>query len=69
MKQVVKWRYQKLNTGRISINFAGKQLEKDGIYEFIVESLEQTYCKPEWIGIEVVERYIMKNPEKMYRVT
>lgn len=64
MTQVASWYAQGLNPGRVSINFAGKQLEREDLYEFITKTLEQTGCKPEWIGVEVVERFIMKNPQK-----
>ncbi|MBE0492308.1 MAG: EAL domain-containing protein [Sulfurospirillum sp.] len=64
MRQVAYWYSLGLNPGRISINFAGKQLEQEGLFERIVELFAQTGCKPEWIGIEVVERFVMKNPQK-----
>ena len=64
MRQVFQWYSMGLNPGRVSINFAGRQLEQDGLYEFILETLKQTGCKPEWLGVEVIERYIMKNPKK-----
>jgi EAL domain-containing protein (putative c-di-GMP-specific phosphodiesterase class I) len=64
MKQISQWYKMGLNPGRVSINFAGRQLEQDGLYEFILKTLRQTGCKPEWLGVEVIERYIMKNPKK-----
>ncbi len=64
MKQVASWYKEGLNPGRISINFAGRQLEQDTLYEFILETLKECDCKPEWIGVEVVERFIMKNPQR-----
>lgn len=64
MKQISIWHGMGLKPGRVSINFASRQLAKDDLYDFIVEALEETNCRPEWIGIEVVERVIMKNPQK-----
>lgn len=64
MKQVSRWYEMGLRPGRVSINFASRQLAKDNLYDFIVEALEETNCRPEWIGIEVVERVIMRNPER-----
>jgi diguanylate cyclase (GGDEF)-like protein len=64
MKQTSIWYEMGLKPGRVSINFASRQLAKDDLYDFIIEALEETNCKPEWIGIEIVERVIMKNPEK-----
>jgi diguanylate cyclase (GGDEF)-like protein len=64
MRQVAAWYEAGLNPGRVSVNFAGKQLERDDLYEFILETLAQTHCKPEWLGVEIVERFIMKNPDK-----
>ncbi|MDD3324739.1 MAG: EAL domain-containing protein [Sulfurospirillaceae bacterium] len=64
MTQISKWYNMGLNPGKVAINFAGKQLESSGLFSLVEETLKSTQCKPEWIEIEIVERFIMKDVEK-----
>ena len=53
-----------LNPGKIAINIAGKQLESTSLVAFMIQSLRESGCKPEWIEMEIVERFIMKDTTK-----
>ena len=68
MQQATIWRKQGYDPGRISVNFAGKQLESKHLFDTILEYLGETRCKPEWIEIEVVERFVMKDPERSIKL-
>ena len=62
-QQVSQWHQSGFEPGRLSLNMATKQLEQKDLLEFIISSLQQSKCKPEWIAFEITESQIMKNPE------
>jgi len=64
MHQLKVWYGRGLNPGKIAINIAGRQLESNNLIAFIVQSLQESGCKPEWIEMEIVERFIMKDTAK-----
>ena len=64
IKQVVKWRKDGLNPGKLALNLAMKQLQSKQCTQLITDMLEDAGCKPEWIALEVTEGQIMKNPEQ-----
>ncbi|KFL34245.1 MULTISPECIES: cache domain-containing protein [unclassified Sulfurospirillum] len=64
MRQLKVWYDRGLNPGKIAINIAGKQLESTGLVAFMIQSLRENGCKPEWIEMEIVERFIMKDTSK-----
>ena len=64
MCQIKKWYDMGLNPGKIAINIAGKQLESTSLVAFMIQSLRESGCKPEWIEMEIVERFIMKDTTK-----
>jgi len=64
IQQVSQWRRSGIETGRLSLNMATKQLEKKDLLEFVKNCLHQSQCRPEWITFEITESQIMKNPEK-----
>lgn len=64
MRQIKVWYDMGLDPGKIAINIAGKQLESAGLVAFMIQSLRESGCKPEWIEMEIVERFIMKDTAK-----
>lgn len=64
MRQIKSWYDMGLDPGKTAINIAGKQLEDAGLVAFMIQSLRESGCKPEWIEMEIVERFIMKDTTK-----
>lgn len=64
MRQIKVWYDMGLNPGKIAINIAGKQLESVELVTFMMQNLRESGCKPEWIEMEIVERFIMKDTTK-----
>ena len=64
MRQIKAWYDMGLDPGKTAINIAGKQLESAGLVAFMIQSLRESGCKPEWIEMEIVERFIMKDTSK-----
>jgi len=63
MEQIVKWYNQGLNPGRLALNLAMKQLQKDDFVFTIENMINRFEVKPEWLELEVTEGQIMNNPE------
>lgn len=63
MKQIVYLYNKGYKAGRIALNLSVKVLEEDHFIQNIKEMLLETYCKPEWIELEVTEGHIMNNKE------
>lgn len=64
MRQIKAWYDMGLDPGKTAINIAGKQLESASLVAFMIQSLRESGCKPEWIEMEIVERFIMKDTTK-----
>ncbi|MDD4505111.1 MAG: EAL domain-containing protein, partial [Sulfurospirillaceae bacterium] len=64
MQQMKMWYDEGLNPGKVAINFAGKQLDSPKLDVYMIDSLKESGCKPEWIEMEIVERFIMKDTTK-----
>jgi len=64
MRQIKVWYDMGLNPGKVAINIAGKQLESAGLIAFMIQNLKESGCRPEWIEMEIVERFIMKDTTK-----
>lgn len=64
MRQIKAWYDMGLDPGKTAINIAGKQLESANLVAFMIQSLRESGCKPEWIEMEIVERFIMKDTTK-----
>lgn len=64
MRQFKVWYDKGLHPGKVAINIAGKQLESGHLIDFILQSLKESGCKAEWIEMEIVERFIMKDTTK-----
>lgn len=64
MRQMKEWYDKALNPGKVAINFAGKQLDSLELNSFMLSSFKESGCKPSWIEMEVVERFIMRDTNK-----
>jgi diguanylate cyclase (GGDEF)-like protein len=64
LTQLHKWHADGLNPGKISLNLAIKQLERDDFIEFLKELVSSRECSYNNIEFEVTESQIMKNPER-----
>ena len=61
MRQMVQWKAKGYTLNKMAINIAARQLEDRGFIGALKALLEKTSCKPEWIELEIVERYAMKD--------
>jgi diguanylate cyclase (GGDEF)-like protein len=62
-RQMVAWRKEGLNPGKVSVNLSGRQLQKKDLLQMISLTMAETGCKPEWLELEVTEGFIMNNPK------
>lgn len=67
-KQMSRWKAKGYAIERISINLAARQLDNLTFIDFVKNTLEETSCRPEWVEMEIIERYAMKNPIKTIEV-
>ena len=67
-KQMVRWKEAGYAIERIAVNLSGKQLYQTGIYDDILQVLERTRCRPQWLELEVTEGYVMDDPEHAIEV-
>lgn len=63
MKDIVEWKNRALDIEKISINLSVKQLSDEQLIPDIINRLEETGAKAEWIEFEITESYSMNNPE------
>ncbi len=68
MKQMSEWKSKGYKLKKMSINVAIKQLERKNFVECIKGNLEKTSCKAEWLEIEIIERFAMKNITKSIEI-
>ena len=64
MKQVSKWRSEGLEPGILSLNLAIKHLESPTFMDTLQNTLQMSGCSGQWLKLEVLERDVMKNPQK-----
>lgn len=64
IEQMSKWKAKGYKLEKMSINIAGRQLEDQRLIQHIKNALQKNSCRPEWIEVEVIERFIMKNTKK-----
>lgn len=64
MKQVTLWYKKGVEPGILSINLSMIQLQENNFVPDLINMLEETQCKAEWLEVEVTEGQVMKNPEK-----
>jgi diguanylate cyclase (GGDEF)-like protein/PAS domain S-box-containing protein len=67
--QAVVWREQGLSPGILSVNLSIIQLNYgERLIKFIEKALKETGCKASWIGLEVTESMMIKNPEVIIKL-
>ena len=64
VQRLSEWHAMGYNPGRLALNLAMKQLHQIDFIEFVIDTLQITACKPEWLAFEVTESQIMKKPEQ-----
>jgi len=63
-KQGVEWLEQGYNFGRIAVNVAGPQLQRDSFVEQVIATIQKTGLPTENLELEVTEGFMMNKPEK-----
>ncbi len=63
-KQAAAWFALGLDPVRIAVNLSVRQLREHHLVETIKTILDESFCSPEWIEIEVTEGYVMHNPDQ-----
>lgn len=63
-KQGVEWLNQGYNFGRIAVNVAGPQLQRDSFVEQVIATVQKTGLPTENLELEVTEGFMMNKPEK-----
>jgi len=64
-KTAKKWADARLLQGRIAVNVAAHQFIHTNFIALLEQILEETKCQPQWIELEITERSILLNPEKV----
>lgn len=64
MTQIAQWYEQGLNPGKLAINLSVIQLQQKDFVPFLINLLEETQCKPQWLELEITESKIMTDPDK-----
>jgi len=62
-RQAAAWEEAGIRPGRISVNISAVQLMQKGLAEEIIERINETGAKPEWMEIEITETAAMREPE------
>ena len=65
MLQCARWYQEGLNIGVLSLNLSVKQVQKADFIDFLIHTLKETKCKPDWLCLEVTESAVMTNLDKM----
>lgn len=68
IKDFAMWYAEGLNPGKISLNLSVQQLRKEDFLDYLVEVLKENDFQYEWLGFEVTESEIMKDPQKAISV-
>ncbi|MDR9500144.1 MAG: EAL domain-containing protein, partial [Hydrogenovibrio sp.] len=59
-----RWHRMGLAPGRVSVNISPKQLAKDRLKSTLLNALGTYQCEPAWIELEIIERFVMSDPER-----
>jgi len=59
-EQLVRWREQGLDPGRVAVNLSCRQLRDSGLLEMVSRILEETGCAPAALEFEVTENFVMR---------
>jgi len=60
-----RWADKKILKGRIAVNVAASQFIHTNFIALLEQISKDTHCRPEWIELEITERSILSNPEKV----
>lgn len=60
-----RWSDKKILKGRIAVNVAASQFIHTNFIALLEQISKDTHCRPEWIELEITERSILLNPEKV----
>ncbi|MEA1918305.1 MAG: EAL domain-containing protein [Campylobacterota bacterium] len=63
-RQAFAWNREGFDPKHIAVNLSIKQLEDKVLLEKVLKILEEEQCRPEWLEIEVTERYIMNRTQE-----
>jgi diguanylate cyclase (GGDEF)-like protein/PAS domain S-box-containing protein len=63
-----KWADTGILVGRIAVNIAARQLVHNDFVALLEKMLDETQCNPKWIELEITERSILTNPEKVITI-
>ncbi|MCG7919683.1 MAG: EAL domain-containing protein [Candidatus Thiodiazotropha taylori] len=66
--QFSEWYRKGLQPGTLSLNLSMRQLQRKDLVEFLLASLEDSGCSPEWLEMEITEGHVMENPEEAIKV-
>ncbi|MGA9047194.1 EAL domain-containing protein [Sulfuricurvum sp.] len=64
-KTAKRWFDSNLLKGRIAVNVSAHQFAHTNFLAILEQIREETQCRPEWIELEITERSILTNPEKV----
>jgi diguanylate cyclase (GGDEF)-like protein/PAS domain S-box-containing protein len=64
MKQVLAWRAEGKNPGKLSLNLSVQQLMNNEFIQLLREEIAAIGFRPEWLELEVTEREMMQDPDK-----
>ncbi|GEM_PF-445332 len=67
-KTAKRWADANLLKGRIAVNIAAHQFVHTDFIAILERILDETACRPEWIELEITERSILTNPEKVIHI-
>jgi len=68
MKQVLQWRKEGLETGKLSINLSAKQLTSKSYVAELKNIIDTISYDPKYLEIEITESYIMHDPDKAIEI-
>jgi PAS domain S-box/diguanylate cyclase (GGDEF) domain len=66
--QNAKWHRMGLKSGRVAVNVSGRQITKHDLSATVQRVLQETDCKPKWLELEIIERFVMNSPEQTLQV-
>ncbi len=64
-KTAKKWADAGILTGRIAVNVAASEFIHTNFVAILKSIIDDTQCKPEWIELEITERSILSDPQKV----
>ncbi|MDD4854392.1 MAG: EAL domain-containing protein [Sulfuricurvum sp.] len=64
-KTAKRWFDSNLLMGRIAVNISAHQITHSNFVALLERILKETQCQPKWIELEITERFILSDPEKV----